>query len=266
MSFKSSTDITVLCHVLLLVGLAVSGSLSGVFSDIVYICAFVLPTLLGLFLGKKVGGGWVGLGISKRNIGLFLPIVFPAVLLILGVSELTSFILSLGGAENDVTIYGSFFENVIRHVIMPAVLEEAVFRYLPMALFKKENRCAVILVSSLCFALVHCNLFQIPYAFIAGVIFMAANLAFESPLPSLVLHIVNNLVSVISLYYGGDAVILSVCSLLAALSIAFIVIERKRYFDKLTRIFSVKSEYKLSYSLLLLIIPTLLMSIVNLLG
>ena len=266
MRFKSPTDITVLCHLLLLIGLAVSGSIDGIFSDIAYICAFVIPTLLGLFLGKRIGAMRVGLAIDRRNIKLFLPVIFPAVLLIIVISSLTSFILGLTGAVNSVTVYGTFFENVIRHVILPAFLEEAIFRYLPMSLFKKGNSCALILVSSLCFALVHCNLFQIPYAFIAGVIFMGANLIFESPLPSLALHIVNNLISVISLYYGGDGVILSVCSILAVLSLVFIVIKRQSYLAKLTSVFSVKSEYKLSYSLFLLIIPTLLLSIANLLG
>lgn len=266
MKFKSPTDITVLCHLLLLIGLGVSGSLSGIFSDIAYLCAFVLPTLLGLFLGKRIGKAPVSVKLQGREAALFLPIAFPSVLLIMGISLLTSFLLGLFGATNSVTVYDSFFENLIRHVILPAVLEESIFRYLPMTLFGGKNRRACILVSSLSFALVHANLFQIPYAFVAGVIFMSVNLMTGSPLPSFILHTLNNLVSVISLYFGGDAVILSVLALLAVISIVFVVIYNESYKDKILSIFSDKSKYKLSYSLILLVIPTLIMAILNLLG
>ena len=95
---------------------------------------------------------------------------------------------------------------------------------------------------------------------------MSVNLMTGSPLPSFILHTVNNLVSVISLYFGGDAVILSVLALLAAVSIVFVVIYKASYKEKVTSVFVDKSKYKLSYSLTLLVIPTLIMAILNLLG
>ncbi len=266
MTFKSATDITVLCHLLLLFGLGVSGAFSGIASDVIYLGAFILPTVLGLYLGKRVGVGIIKPGISKQQIKLFVPIVFPSVLLIMGISALTSLILTWAGAQNSVTVYPTFFENLIRHVILPALLEEAIFRYLPMSLFAAENRRACILISSLCFALIHCNLFQMPYAFVAGVIFMGANIIFESPLPSLILHVVNNLISVISLYYGKDLLVILICAALSLVSVVLIILKRESYKVKIKHFFADKSKYKLSYSLLLIIIPTLIMSILNLLG
>lgn len=266
MTFKAATDITVLCHLLLLIGLGISGSFSGMTSDILYLCAFILPTVLGLYLAKKGGCQFPKLRLGRGEIKLLLPIVFPTVLLIMGISSFFSFILTQAGAENSVTVYPTLFENLVRHVFMPAILEEAIFRYLPFTLFGGENRRAFILISSLSFALVHCNLFQIPYAFIAGAIFAMANIMFDSPMPSLLLHTVNNLVSVLSLYYGKDLIVILICAALSAVSFAFIIAKRGSYKAKIKHIFEDKSKYKLSYSLLLIIIPTVVMSILNILG
>ena len=85
---------------------------------------------------------------------------------------------------------------LINHALLPAILEEALFRYLPMRMIAPHSpRCAII-ISSLFFALVHGNLFQIPYAFIGGIIFMSLNLATGSIIPSLVIHFVNNAMSI----------------------------------------------------------------------
>ena len=147
---------------------------------------------------------------------------------------------------------------------MPALLEEGAFRCLPMALFGKEQRCTAIFVSSLSFALIHCNLLQIPYAFAAGVIFMTVNLIFDSVLPSLLLHTANNLISVIILYFGAPVATVLACGAISAVSLVFVFLMRKDYAIEVKSLFVRKGKIELSYSLLLLVVPTFIMAIINL--
>ncbi len=263
MRFKSATDLTVLCHLLLLFLLGLSAYFEGAVSDAIYFGAFILPTLLGLLIAGLRGGRIPRIAMRRDNVRLLLPLVFPTVLLVMGMSVVSSLLLGFTGAENEVTVYPGFFENVIRHALLPAVLEEAAFRYLPMSLFGREQSRTCILVSSLSFALIHCNLLQIPYAFAAGVIFMGVNLIFGSPLPSLLLHMVNNLISVIIIYFDAPTVTVSVCAVIGVVSLAFIFLMRKDYAIEIKALFIRKSKYELSYSLLFLAVPTLFMAIIN---
>ena len=266
MAFKKATDIIVLCELLLLSGLAVSGALDGIWADIAYIAAFVLPTVLGLYLGKRLGLKRGKVAISRRGMSFLLPIIFPAVLFIIGISVLTSFVLSKTGAENSVTLYPTFAENLIRHAIIPAVLEEALFRYLAISLMAEENRRGCILISSVTFALIHCNLFQIPYAAFAGIIFVTLDIILDSPIPSIILHMVNNTASVISLYYQKEGAVIITVSALALISLAFVIPKRREYISEIKRVFENESKYKLSSSLILIVLPTLIVSILNIIG
>ena len=143
-------------------------------------------------------------------------------------------------------------------------IEEAAFRYLPFMLFG-ENKRECIIVSTLSFAFIHCSLFQIPYALAAGFIFMLVNLMTDSPIPSFVIHLVNNTVSVISIFYKTDLPIIITLGILTLICAVFIFKERKSYIERIKAIFVAKSKLKLSYSLLIIIIPTAFVAILNLL-
>lgn len=264
MDTKRATDITVLCHALVLIGLSVSGSLSGIASDICYIIAFLLPTVLGLLSARCCGIKPYTVSINKQDLGILSFIIFPSVLLILVVSVITSELLKFTGAVSHVTVYDTFIENALRHAFIPAVLEEAAFRYLPMTLFSKNRKLECVLVSSISFALIHCSLFQIPYALIAGLIFITINLITDSPLPSLFLHIINNLVSVISIFYKADVSVIIALTVLSAISAVFIFKNKHDYIEHIKRVFAHNSKLKLSYSLLIILIPTITIALINL--
>ena len=95
--------------------------------------------------------------------------------------------------EYEVVLEGGFFEAALRYALLTAVLEELIFRYLPMRLLAHRSPRAALLLSSLFFSLVHCDLFQMPYALFAGAVFMILDLAANSVIPSLVIHFLNNL-------------------------------------------------------------------------
>ena len=265
MDAKRATDITVLSHVLVLFGLSLSGSLVGIWSDIAYLAAFILPTVFALLLGRRAGAQTARLAMSSADTALMLPVIFPTVLITLGISALTSFALKFTGAAPEVTVYETLTENLIRHALLPAILEEAAFRYLPMSLFGKSARAECIFVSTVSFALIHCSLFQIPYALFAGFAFILLNLIADSPLPSLILHAVNNTVSVLSIFYKTELPIIIAVAALSLISAVFIFISRKAYVEKIKAIFGKKRKLLLSYSMLIIVIPTLLVAILNLL-
>jgi hypothetical protein len=73
-----------------------------------------------------------------------------------------------------------------------------------MRLLSEHSRRGTILISAFFFALVHHDLFIIPYAFIAGVIFMTIDIALDSVIPSLIIHFLNNSLSVILIFAGDN--------------------------------------------------------------
>ena len=93
---------------------------------------------------------------------------------------------------------------LIIHALLPSFLEEMLFRYLPMKLIAPYSRRLCILLSSAYFALIHFNLFQIPYALLAGLVFITVDLWADSVLPSFILHLLNNVISVLWIKYSAS--------------------------------------------------------------
>ena len=262
---KKRIDFLVLLNIFILIGMSFLGALDSPAYEIIYVLIFTLPAVAVFVYARRRGeGGELPIKMKREDVGGFLPLIFPTVALIILLSLLTSFILGLFGKQNEVVVYETLPENIVRHALLPAILEELAFRYVPLVLFRGQHRGVCILLSSLIFAMIHANLFQIPYAFFAGVIFITLDIIYDSILPSLVLHLLNNLISVISIYYGIDWQIVVAVLLLAAVSAVSIHKNRHSYYDKLNGVISEKCEEKLSYSPIFIIIPTLLLAILNL--
>lgn len=231
-----------ICYTLFLILLFLSGSISGFFSEVLYFLAFLAPLAVGLLLTKEEHEGEKYLSLSKKDIKFTLPLVFPTVTVIMLISLLTSFIINkLTGAENSVDVGNSLIPALISQALLPAILEEALFRYLPLRLLGGHSRRGTVLLSAAFFALVHHNLFTIPYAFIAGVIFMAVDIACDSVIPSFILHFINNAISVGFLVYQENSAfapaIMVILGVLSVLSAVFIFIDRRKYKEKLSYAF-----------------------------
>lgn len=234
-------NILSICFTLFLVLLFAAGMLSGVPYWCVYLLSFVLPIILALVLedGEKIHKAKY-LSLNSDELRFVLPIIVPTVVLVMFVSLITSILIgALTGAKNSVDIGDSFVFALITHALLPAILEEALFRYLPLRLLGGHSKITTVLLSSTLFALVHHNLFSIPYAFVAGVIFMVIDLACDSVIPSVLIHFINNAVSVGILFYDDNAAFLpAVAILLGILSIISIACIEKN-----------KDEYKNRFSL-----------------
>ena len=164
----------------------------------------------------------------------------PSMLLIIGVSFVVSSLLALLGKSDAVDVSGSILPHLLRHALLPAVLEEMLFRYIPIRLLGGRSRRAAIIVSSVMFALVHMSFFRIPYALLAGVIFAYITLLTGSILPSMLLHFANNTISVIWMRDPERAplVILIVLAVLTLFSAVYIVIRRGDYLKSIKEAFS----------------------------
>lgn len=201
---KKEIKILTLSSLCVLLFLIISGSFSGVLQRIIYIIGFVLPTFVFLYIyyGRKNGGKIFTseyLTLGKKEAFITLGVIFPTVLSVLLVSLLGTAVMACFGKENIIEINEPPYLAVLLHALLPAFLEETAFRYLPLRLMGKRAPRGAIFVSATLFALVHHSLFSISYAFVAGIVFMAVDLMTESVFPSLIIHFVNNLFSLLAM-------------------------------------------------------------------
>lgn len=257
---------------LLLIGL--SGVSGPVLSHVVYAAACIVPTLFAIF--SKWSDACVEraryLTLDGGRVLKFLPTVAPVIAATVGISTLTSLLMSVTvGLSNTKTpeeLGGSIGVALLLHALMPAVLEELLFRYVPLRLIARRSpRCAVIL-SALFFALVHTDVFQIPYAFFAGLAFMVLDIALDSLYPSIILHFINNALSVALVFYGADptvstAIYVTIVAL-TVISAIIIFIFRRKYAELIMRSFDKGEGYKRSNEVLLVIIPCLVLAAIRL--
>ena len=228
--------------------LAVAGIISGLGGKIVYYLAFILPVLAYALYFKKDKVKPLKFYTGRGQIALFTPLVFPAISLIILTSALTSLVLLLFGKENGASLDTGLFVAILDKALLPAVLEEALYRYVIISMLLPFSKKGAVLYSALFFALAHCDLFQIPYAFVAGLIFAAIDVAFDSVLPSLILHFLNNSVSVLWIFYFSqhELAFIIPLALLSVISIIFIVIFREKYKQLLSSLKGGELAYSLA--------------------
>lgn len=96
-------------------------------------------------------------------------------------------------------IYG-FILSFIATAIVPALVEEFACRGIILGLLRKFGDVFAIIASSIVFGLMHGNFDQIPFATIVGLILGYIYVKTESIWPGIVVHCINNSVSVLLTY------------------------------------------------------------------
>lgn len=86
---------------------------------------------------------------------------------------------------------------LLTSALVPALAEESLFRLLTLSLLLPYGKGRAVCFSALLFALFHQNFYQMPYAFGAGLVLAAATLYSGSFLLPILLHFVNNLLSLL---------------------------------------------------------------------
>jgi membrane protease YdiL (CAAX protease family) len=247
--------------------LCVSGSLSGVLSNIAYYLSFVLAASFFFIAEARLGEKTekVGFKLGKAQIGALLPLIPIAVGLIFVTSFVTSLVLSFFGFTDETVLEGNILYVILIHALLPSVLEELVFRYLPLRLIGRRSPWVTVWLSALLFGLVHTNLFQMPYAIVAGCILMALDIAFDSIIPSVTVHLVNNILSVLWMTYStNSAFAIGYLTALASLSmicVAVVIMRRRSYRSYFSRALERGEGYKPGTELLAIVIPTVILAV-----
>ena len=202
---------------------------------------------------------------TKQKMRAVWPLLPWILLLTVLAAYLSSLVTRAIGIEPSPIAETSIPLALLRHALLPAILEELFFRYLPLLLLGRERPRTLVLTSSLFFALAHLSLYQLPYALLAGVLYMAVVLYTESVWVSMLLHFANNALSVF-LMLSGEEVLLwillpAICVPLLVISLYFLIAKRKEYgkmlcdlFARGERIFLEKSTIACSILLFLLTI------------
>ena len=186
-------------------------------SDVYYIFSFALPqilyplfTLIAAFIILKITGN------KRSDTFVFKDVHFIDVLLsiavVLGMGTvgayisdfITNMITQIGIPVPDMSEFITTPETpfqfclyLISIAVLPAFCEEMVFRGCICGILKRYNKTAAIVVSSIAFSLMHATIQQIPFAFLMGLFLGYLYIKFDSLLPGILLHFVNNFISCI---------------------------------------------------------------------
>ena len=265
---KSAIKVITFADLIFIVCLIASGATEGIISEIVYYISFLLPILMlysYLKSGNAVPSPEIGFTLKKdrsKSAGL---LIFPAIATTAAVAYLTSLIMGAFGFSAAVIEKMPIYVALLTHALIPALLEEILFRYLPIKLMASHSKRLAVLLSAAAFSLCHTNLFQIPYAFIAGIILGYVTLHSGSIIPAFIIHFTNNALSVTTMLYPeASPWLFTSLGVLAAISMLFMIITRKNYGDALT-VMKKGDDEAVGYSPIALIAVSLFLCITALL-
>lgn len=173
-------------------------------------------------------------GIKREKIAPAALLFAPSIAVIMLAAALTSLALSALGYKAPEPDRSNFLLGLVIHALLPSVLEELLFRYIPIKILNPRSGRWCVILSTLFFSLSHLNLFQIPYAAVAGVIFVLIDIYAGGVLPSMVIHFLNNALSLTMMYGYLDGIMpagfVLIGIALCAFSIIGALIIKKRYF------------------------------------
>lgn len=124
-------------------------------------------------------------------------------------TSLFSVIINIFGIEfssgmEDLVAPSGFMEvliYIINFAVLPALFEEFAFRCVLLQPLRRYGDWFAILATSFCFAILHGNMVQIPFAFIVGIALGYFCIKTKSIWTSVTIHFLNNLFSVVTTIY-----------------------------------------------------------------
>ena len=248
----------------------ISGIVTGVASLILYFLSLLAPFVLAFFDTRddsEKSGRYFTLDTTGAKTTLTM--LFPSVFAVLLVSMITNMIIrETVGITNNADLGSSLGFALIYHAVFPSVIEEMLFRYLPLKILSGQSRRGAVILSSIFFAMVHRSVFSIPYAFVAGMIFMTVDIVTDSVLPSMIIHFINNSLAVLMIFFGDNNVFaFSFYALLilgTLISVALIIKNKTEFKEKVSYAFTAGERVKASPSLFICIGASLLVTILGL--
>jgi membrane protease YdiL (CAAX protease family) len=124
--------------------------------------------------------------------------------------------------------------HLISTAVLPAIIEEFIFRGYVLGSLRAHGDGVAIVVSAALFGLFHGNLTQIPFAFILGLVMGYLMVATNSILPAVLVHFANNAMSVLLSYWHQfcpgyeNAITVAVFAVVTAIGVAALLAVRSR--------------------------------------
>ena len=169
----------------------------------------VVFSLVYIALKRKKLAGVLPFGTTyNRKAATYLTMATIPVMLLSStiVNAISLFIQVLIGIEftsglEDLTMTGGsgFLMGTISMAIIPAIIEEFAIRGVVMQPLRRYGDIFAIVASSFVFSIMHGNMAQIPYTVIGGIYLGYLTIATGSIWPSIIVHFVNNMYSVVLL-------------------------------------------------------------------
>lgn len=156
------------------------------------------------------------------------------------IEGITGFELKMPDMPDTPRSFIGIFLSILSTAVVPALIEEMAMRGIVMQPLRRYGDWFAILCSAMMFGLMHCNLVQIPFAFIAGVAIGYAVIVTESLWTGVIIHFCNNafsvVVSMIYEFYGASSPIYRLCDMLFYVIIVLGVICAYIYIKKLNNV------------------------------
>lgn len=191
----------------------VSGQLeTQIITTVTYVASFVIPFALYMVLEKMPLRAALPLRRFNGKITLM------AIPLSMGVSVAASWLVALVGAFFSAagmeasapdfmppTQTAAFVLYVINVTVLPAFLEEFVFRGVILQSLRRFGDAFAVGVSAVIFGLMHMNLVQAPYAVVMGLLFGYLAIRTGSLWTGIILHFINNMITVLLQVFQSGA-------------------------------------------------------------
>lgn len=190
------------------------------------------PFLAGYILLKRKGfAGGIPLGApyNKTEFGLLIPIgVAVCILGSFATGMFSTFVDAIFGIEFTQPDDGSSYNTVsgiafslLQTALVPAFIEEFVIRGVVMQSLRRYGDAFAIVTSAAVFALMHGNMIQIPFAFIAGMALGYIVIRTGTMWTGIIIHFLNNALAVTSLSLLDN---MSEAATTTVLSVIYIII------------------------------------------
>ena len=146
--------------------------------------------------------------LKARNIPFLLLIAFICIACFMLVQfafiDLFANVGPKGNGNLTINGWGQFFMCVFAMCLLPAVIEELLFRGVVFKSLKVHGQIIAIVISALLFAVYHLSLSQFIYQFILGLIFASVYNATGNLFYSMILHFINNFFVVAYTFITGS--------------------------------------------------------------
>ena len=201
---------TVLVYIILMYSLAFipqdkwSFNMSLVIPEII----LLIPALIYVIVLKPKTVDGVSLEVvSPLTTILTVVLTFLVMPLVMFINSLSSLFVENGvdGTLTSVVNENPLWLNLVVIALLPAVVEEFIFRGLIFNGYKRRNPLMAIILSAVLFGLIHMNINQFSYAFVIGLIFGLMAYATGSLLPSIMSHFIINGTSVVITHISSNS-------------------------------------------------------------